>query len=144
MNCPMSYDDEEERKNTHPDLLPEDGWSDPEEQERDRTLLKKAVGLLGLRTMTRKGATPSGHRRSVLREGRFAGRTARKSVRWADVVSGSGGSRNYRNRSLVPAGTGKIPTAVPNTQAASRKDIERRNQYLLALVKLRLARARAS
>ena len=137
----MSYDDEEERKNTHPDLLPEDGWSDPEEQERDRTLLKKAVGLLGLRTMTRKGATPSGHRRSVLREGRFAGRTARKSVRWADVVSGSGGSRN---RSLVPAGTGKLPTAVPNMQAASRKDIERRNQYLLALVKLRLARARAS
>ena len=144
MNCPMSYDDEEERKNTHPDLLPEDGWSDPEEQERDRTLLKKAVGLLGLRTMTRKGATPSGHRRSVLREGRFAGRTARKSVRWADVVSGSGGSRNYRNRSLVPAGTGKLLTAVPNMQAASRKDIERWNQYHVALVNLRLARARAS
>ena len=44
MNFPVDYDDDAERKATHPDLLPEGGWSpDPEEQAGNSKVLKMAV-----------------------------------------------------------------------------------------------------
>ena len=63
MNCPVEYDDEKELAETHPDLLPTEGWSDPEDDEK---VLSAAVQLLVLKLMTKRGATPFGHRRSVL------------------------------------------------------------------------------
>jgi hypothetical protein len=68
MNCPTDYDDEVERRNTHPKLLPKD----EEEKvisENDRLVLRKAVTmLLVYRSMKRKTERSSSHRRSVLGE----------------------------------------------------------------------------
>ena len=143
MNVPEDYDDEAERKATHPDLLPKDGWSDPEEQADNRAVIKKAVALLGLKTMARRGVTPSGHRRSVLRNGRFGGQVAQKRVSWSgsSLSSCSGG-----NQGTVLAGTRSARTAdSAKTSVQLKKELERRNQYLLALIKLRLGRvARAT
>ena len=66
MNCPVDYDDDAEREATHPDLLPEGGWSaDLEEQVGNSEVLKKAVQLV---TLIQQGATPLNHRRSVLED----------------------------------------------------------------------------
>ena len=43
MNCPVEYDDEQELAETHPDLLPEEGWSDLEDNAK---VLSAAVQLL--------------------------------------------------------------------------------------------------
>ena len=50
MKCPVEYDDEQELAETHPDLLPEEGWSDPEDDEK---VLSAAVQLLVLKSMTK-------------------------------------------------------------------------------------------
>ena len=43
MNCPVEYDDEKELAETHPDLLPTEGWSDPDDDEK---VLSAAVQLI--------------------------------------------------------------------------------------------------
>jgi hypothetical protein len=65
MNVPVDYDDEAERRNTHPDLLPKE---EPEEQvqRENNAVLKKAVGLMLLKSVPNRAKKPVGHRRSVL------------------------------------------------------------------------------
>ena len=50
MNCPVDYDDEKELAETHPDLLPTEGWSDPDDDEK---VLSAAVQLLVLKLLTK-------------------------------------------------------------------------------------------
>ena len=63
MNCPVNYDDEKELAEMHPNLLSTEGWSDPDDDEK---VPSAAVQLLVLKSMTKRGATPFGHHRSVL------------------------------------------------------------------------------
>ena len=63
MNIPEDYDDEVERKNTHPDLLPKQDDENPHGSQH-RDTLRKAVGTDV--PMTRRTIKASGHRRSVL------------------------------------------------------------------------------
>ena len=84
MNCAVDYDDEKELAETHPDLLPTEGWSDDSD---DSKVLKKAVQLLTLVSMARRGATPSGHRRSVLGQVQNADRTVRRARARARAVA---------------------------------------------------------
>jgi hypothetical protein len=67
MNCPINYDDDLERRNTHESLLPkEEGKQDLSEKDRD-TIRKAVTMLLVSRSMKRKTTTRSSlHRRSVL------------------------------------------------------------------------------
>ena len=59
MNCTVDYDDDAERRATHPDLLPKGGWSvDPEEQAGNSEVVKKAVQLM---LLIRQGANPPNH-----------------------------------------------------------------------------------
>ena len=68
MDCPTDYDDEVERRNTHPKLLPKDE-GDKVVSEKDRLVLRNAVTmLLVYRSMKRKTKGSSSHRRSVLGE----------------------------------------------------------------------------
>ena len=64
MNCPVDYSDEKELAVTHPDLLPEGGWSD---LHGGSDALDKAVQLLVMKPMKRQSATPPRHHRSVLK-----------------------------------------------------------------------------
>ena len=81
MNCPVDYDDDAECEATHPDLLPDGGWSVyPKEQVGNSEVLKKAVQLM---LLIRQGANPPNHRRSVLE----SVQRARRAVRSARSVS---------------------------------------------------------
>jgi hypothetical protein len=92
MNCPIEYDDEAELAATHPDLLPTEGWSDPDEDEK---VLSAAVQLLVLSSLASRGATPSGHRRSVLEHVRKVQRAVRRA-RARTRAAGPGAARERR------------------------------------------------
>ena len=66
MNVPVDYDDKIECRNTHPDLLPTKEV-DEKGQYENGTVLKKAVGLMLLKSVTNRAKMPVGHCRSVLR-----------------------------------------------------------------------------
>ena len=138
MNCPIDYDDDAECKATHPDLLPEGGWSDdPEEQAGNSEVLTKAVQLMSL---LRRGGTPPKHRRSVLEEVQRAGHavrsarpTARPAGRPASILRSS--PLRHHVTSRTPGG-GK-----PAGGRRRTTESVRRNKYVLALLLLhRLAR----
>jgi hypothetical protein len=121
VNCLVQYDDDAERRATHPDLLPEGGWSDPEDDSR---VLKKAVQLMALeRTMTRRAMTPSGHRRSVLGRVPVAQQATHAHTRMAPAKVGNAGGQTALLGAARALGKSKPPA----------QDSVRRNKYVLAL-----------
>ena len=120
---------------THPDLLPEGGWSvDPEEQTGNSEVLKKAVQLMSL---IRQGANLPNHRRSVLEDVQRAGRAVR-SARPAGRPSKVEGAacmpaprRPLRQAIAQAAGGGK-----PAGGRRRSQDSVRRNKYVPALLLL--------
>ena len=100
MNCPIEYDDEAELAATHPDLLPTEGWSDPDEDEK---VLSAAMQLLVLGSLASRGATPSGHRRSVLEHVQKVQRAVRRA-RAGARAAGPGVARERRTRTDRPSG----------------------------------------
>ena len=65
MNVPEEYNDEAERKNTHPGLLPKEEESPVARSEQD-AVLKEAVSMVSAGALTKRAVQPSGHHRSVL------------------------------------------------------------------------------
>ena len=104
MNVPVDYDDEVERKDTHPDLLPKADESPiadgdarvlrkalaliaqgklevrPAPTGDLRVLMRRVVLLYALGTMTCRSGKPAGHRRSVLGNGRASAIEARAAA----------------------------------------------------------------
>jgi hypothetical protein len=130
MNCPVEYDDEQELAETHPDLLPEEGWSDHEDDEK---VLSAAVQLLVLKSMTKRGATPFGHRRSVLEHVQKilrAVRRTRAGTRVGARAARQGAAREQRARAVRP-GVRRVHWA-PSVRGGSAVELEpilRRNKY---------------
>ena len=60
MNLPVNYDDEIERRNTYPNLLPTEELNEKGQHENG-TVLKKAVGLMLLKLVTNRAKRPVGH-----------------------------------------------------------------------------------
>ena len=133
MNCPVDYDDDAERQATHPDLLPEGGWSiDPEEQAGNSEVLKKAVQLMSL---IRQAANPPNHRKSVLEDIQRAGRavcSARPAWRPSKVEGAA----------CPPAPRGPLQQATTQVAGGGKPaggrrrvgDSVRRNKYVPALL----------
>ena len=140
MNCPVDYDDDAERRATHPDLLPEDWRSvDPEIQAGNSKVLKKAVQLMSL---IRQGANMPNHRRSVLEDLQRAGR-AMRSARPAGRPSKVEGAAclTAPRRPLRQAITQATGGGKPAGGRRRSQDSVRRNKYVPALLLLhRIAR----
>ena len=90
--------DEKELAEMHSDLLPTEGWSDPDDDEK---VLSAAVQLLVLKSMTKRGATPCGHRRSVLEHVQKTLRAVRRARAGA-----RGGARSRARRCARAGRTG--------------------------------------
>ena len=153
MNVPVDYDDEVERKDTHPDLLPKADENPVTEGDArvlkkalaliaqgqlevrpaptgDSRVLKKALLLYALGTMTRRSGKPAGHRRSVLGNGRVGAVEARAAAptKCQSLV----GERSEHNRTVVAGAGEKVSSKIPSSQ-----------KILLALVCLRMRRHKA-
>ena len=154
MNVPVDYDDEAERKDTHPDLLPKADENPVTEGDArvlkkalaliaqgqlevrpaptgdSRVLKRRAVLLYALGTMTRRTGKPAGHRRSVLGNGRVSAVEARAAAptKCQSLV----GERSEHNRTVVAGAGEKVSGKIPSSQ-----------KILLALVCLRMRRHKA-
>jgi len=154
MNVPVDYDDEAERKDTHPDLLPKADENPVTEGDArvlkkalaliaqgqlevqpaptgdSRILRKRAVLLYALGTMTRRTGQPAGHRRSVLGNGRVSAVEARAAAptKCQSLV----GERSEHNRTVVVGAGEKVSGKIPSSQ-----------KILLALLCLRARRHKA-
>ena len=130
MNYPIDYDDDAGRRATHPDLLPEEGWStEPKELARNSEVLLKAVQLMSL---IRQGRTSLKHRRSVLEEVQRAGRTvrsARPDAHQAGRPASSQKSGPLQHVTARTSGGGK-----PAGGRRRSREVARRNKYVPALL----------
>jgi len=138
MNCPVDYVDDAERRATHLDLLPKEGWSaDPEEQAGNSEDLKKAVQLMML---IQRGTTPPNHRRSVLEDVQRA-RRAVHNARPAGQKASPRTGKPLRHVTARAAGGGK-----PAGGRRRSTESVHRNKYVPALLLVRrlAGHARAS
>ena len=85
MNCPVDYDDEKERLETHPALLPTEGYVEMLQGESAK-ILEKAVAMLVVRSLARGANEPLNQRRSVLRDNQ----SRHSSTVHRGTVAGSG------------------------------------------------------
>ena len=130
MKCPVEYDDEKEPTEKHPDQLPTEGWSDPDDDEK---VLSAAVQLLVLKAMTKRSATPFGHRRSVLEHVQKtlrAVRRARAIARAGARTAGHGAAHEQGAQAVQPCDRRVCwAPSVSGGSAVELKPILHRNKY---------------